>query len=85
MSRVFAVLAVVMLTGVVVTTQRQLPPGYLDPAPILTRLARPSEPTTCAASPSRAPPMPARSARRESPRATRTGRASTRWPTTRGR
>ena len=36
MSRVFAVLVVVVLTGVIVTTQRQLPPGYLDPAPILT-------------------------------------------------
>lgn len=35
MMRVFAVLAAVMLTGAVVATQRQLPPGYLDPAPIL--------------------------------------------------
>ncbi len=36
MMRVFAVLAAVMLTGAVVATQRQLPPGYLDPAPILS-------------------------------------------------
>ena len=35
MMRVFAVLAAVILTGAVVTTQRQLPPGYLDPSPIL--------------------------------------------------
>ena len=35
MSRAFIVLTVVMLTGAVVATQRQLPPGYVDPAPIL--------------------------------------------------
>jgi len=36
MSRAFSVLTAVMLMGVVVATQRQFPPGYLDPAPILT-------------------------------------------------
>ena len=35
MSKAFSVLVAVMLTGVVVATQRQFPPGYLDPVPIL--------------------------------------------------
>jgi glyoxylase-like metal-dependent hydrolase (beta-lactamase superfamily II) len=35
MSRVFTAVIVVALAGVEVTTQRPLPPGYLDPAPIL--------------------------------------------------
>jgi glyoxylase-like metal-dependent hydrolase (beta-lactamase superfamily II) len=36
MSRAFSVLTAVILMGVVVATQRQFPPGYIDPAPILT-------------------------------------------------
>src|SRR5688500_3721975 len=36
MSRTFAALAVATLMGTSVVTQRQYPPGYMDPAPILT-------------------------------------------------
>ena len=85
MSRAFSVLTAVMLMGVVVATQRQFPPGYLDPAPILTaaRQAIGTDNLRCVTIAGTA--YTGAVGQHGNPRGTSTGPASTRSPTTRGR
>ena len=82
MSRAFSVLTAVLLMGVVVATQRQFPPGYLDPAPILTaaRQAIGTDNLRCVTIAGTA-----YAGALGNPPATLTGHASTLSPITRGR